>query len=42
MDERGGVKGIAFLQDATPLGVKLVRALVPRQHVHKDYAPIRC
>lgn len=42
MDERGGVKGIAFLQDATPLSVKLVGALVPGQHVCKDSAPLRC
>lgn len=41
VDERGGVKGIAFLQDATPLSVKLVAALVPGQQVCKDSAPLR-
>lgn len=41
MYERGEVGGIAFLQDATPPGVKLVGALVPGLHVHWDSAPLR-
>lgn len=32
--ERGGEKGIAFLQDANPLGGKLVWALERGLHMH--------
>lgn len=37
--ERGGVKIIPFLRDATPLGTELVWALEPSLHVRWDSAP---